>query len=119
MNGIGLGCSSAATGDVVLEPHAKRHCSAAGVASTRLASEDTILPLDDCSASEYTLFGTPEGTESGGSSAGSVCDEDASTHNGFRAPSSFIVPTAALEPIIPSSSLVALLRARGRWYGGR
>ena len=101
MNGIGLGCSSAATGDVVLEPHAKRHCSAAGVASTRLASEDTILPLDDCSASEYTLFGTPEGTESGGSPAGSVCDEDASTHDEYEVPSSSIVPklTAAREPI--------------------
>ena len=61
--GPAWGCSIAATGEVVLEPHAKRHCSAAGVATTRPASEDTILSLDACSDSEYTLFGTPEDTD--------------------------------------------------------
>ena len=82
--GAAWGCSIATTGEVVLEPHAKRHCSAAGVASTRLASEDTILSLDDCSASECTLFGTPEDTESGGSPAGSVCDEEARLTTSIR-----------------------------------
>ena len=86
-----LGCPSAATGDVVLETLAKRHCSDAVAASTRPASEDTTFFLDDCSASEYSLFGTPEGTGSGVSPAGSVCDDDASTHDEYEGPSSSIV----------------------------
>ena len=86
-----LACSSGATGDLVLESRAKRHRTAALVASASLASGNVVLPFDDCSASEYTLFGTPEPTESGGSPVGFVCDEDASTHDEFEGPSAAIV----------------------------
>ena len=74
-----LACSSVATGDVILESRAKRHRSAAPVASARLAPENVVVHLDDCSASGYTFFGTPETAESGGSPVRSVCDEDASS----------------------------------------
>ena len=94
-----LACSSVATGDVVLEPRAKRHRSAAVVASASIASENVVVALDDCSASEYTLFGTPEATESGGSPVGSVCDEDASTHDEFDGPSSAVVQKVTMTSV--------------------
>ena len=97
-----LACSSVVTGDVVLEPRAKRHRSAAVVAAASLASEKVVVSLDDCPASEYTLFGTPEATESGGSPVASVCDEDASTYDEFEGPCSAIVQkvtmTSAQKP---------------------
>ena len=50
--GPALGCPSVAAKNVVLEPHAKRHCSVAVVASTVPASEDRIFFLDDCPPSD-------------------------------------------------------------------
>ena len=94
-----LACSSVATGDVVSEPRAKRHRYAAVVASASIAFENVVVALDDCSASEYTLFGTPEATESGGSPVGSVCDEDASTHDEFDGPSSAVVQKVTMTSV--------------------
>ena len=82
--GCFLPCSSVVTGDVVLEPPAKRYRSVAVPDSARLASEDVLSSSDDCSASEDTLFGSPEESESGGILLGPVFDDDASTHDEFE-----------------------------------
>ena len=83
-----LASSSAATGNVVLELHVKRHCSAAIIASTRPTHEATLLPLDNGSASDSTSFGTPESADSSGSLAEFACDEEvASTHDAYESPS--------------------------------
>ena len=76
-----LASSRAAARDVVLELHAKRHCSAAVIASTG------PLSLDNGSASDVALFGTPEGADSGGSPAGSVFDDGASARDAYEGPS--------------------------------